>query len=277
MTRSASECRARILVLVTLLLGLLPFGVPVPGGGLGAAVAGTQSEAVAAGTRAFLPLVNRSAQGCRPISGASYGTWPIIPPPTDRPAEEHADLNLALRGYEPTHAYLGLVDYGGQTDPGAPQLTGLSSPPQVPPFAAAYRVHDWYWGCNCRGPVITDWDVTLIAVAAQPGQLVHVPPSGYDIGGGYEVLVLYAAPNRITLKYTGEDNVVFGYTLHLENICVDPDLLALYEQWNAAGRARLPALSAGQAFGNAVGPSYGVAIRDSGAFMDPRSRLDWWR
>ena len=276
-THSISGCRACFLVLVALLLGCLSAGVLGPREGLGAAVVGAQGEAVAAGTRAYLPLVGRSWVGCRPIPGASYGTWPIIPPPTDRPAEEHGDLNLALRGYRPTEAYLGLVDYGGQTDPDAPQLTGLSSPPMVPPFSAASQVHHWVWGCNCRGPAITDPQVTLIAVASSPGQLIHVPPSGYDIGGGNQVLVLYAAPDRITLKYTGEDNVVQGYTLHLERLCVDPDLLALYRQWNAAGRERLPALRAGQAFGYAVGPSYGVAIRDTGAFMDPRSRLDWWR
>jgi len=70
--------------------------------------------------------------------------------------------------------------------------------------------------------------------------MIHVPASGYDIGGGYEVLVLYASTQRITLKYTLEDNVVEGYTLHIEHICVDPTLLALYERWNDAGRSQLP-------------------------------------
>ena len=101
--------------------------------------------------------------------------------------------------------------------------------------------------------------------------------SGYEIAPGYQVLVLYASQERITLKYTGEDNVVQGYTLHVENICVEPTLLALYETWNEAGRSSLPALRAGQAFGRARGGEIGVSIRDTGAFLDPRSRKDWWK
>ena len=100
---------------------------------------------------------------------------------------------------------------------------------------------------------------------------------GYDIGDDYQVLVLYASEERITLKYTREDNVVGGYTLHMENVCVEPSLLALYQSWNDQGRGYLPALRAGQAFGRARGDEIGVAIRDTGAFQDPRSRKDWWK
>ena len=111
-----------------------------------------------------------------------------------------------------------------------------------------------------------------------PGETIHVPSSGYAIGRGYEVLVLYATEERITLKYTPHDNVVNGYTIHVENVCVEPSLLALYQQWNAdQGRAELPALEAGQAFGRARGWEIGVAIRDAGTFMDPRSDKDWWQ
>jgi hypothetical protein len=275
--RKPTRLRTWSLGLLALLLAFVLLGTARAQGAAGTAAAGAHAAPTAAGYGVHLPLVFHSPQGCQSIPGANYGTWPIIPPPTDRPAEEHADLNLALRGYEPTTAYLGLVEYGPGTDPGSPQLSGLYSPARVPAFASAYQVHQWDWNCNCRGPVITGPDVTLLGVAAQPGELIHVPPSGYDIGGGYEVHVLYAASNRITLKYTGEDNVVYGYTVHIEDICVDPNLLALYEQWNAAGRGRLPALRAGQSFGYAVGSTFGVAIRDTGAFMDPRSHQDWWR
>jgi hypothetical protein len=104
-----------------------------------------------------------------------------------------------------------------------------------------------------------------------------LPVAGYDIGGGYGALVLYAEPRRLTLKYTGEDNVVAGYTIHLENVCVDENLLALYEQMNAAGRTELPALFPGQPLGRAPGTEIDVAIRDTGSFLDPRSRKDWWQ
>ena len=100
---------------------------------------------------------------------------------------------------------------------------------------------------------------------------------GYLEQSGYEVLVLYASPDRITLKYTPEDNVVRGYTIHIEDVCVEPSLLGLYQTLNQTGRRRLPALWAGQAFGRAKGDAIKVAIRDSGVFFDPRSRQDWWR
>jgi hypothetical protein len=237
-------------------------------------------EAVATETithSAYLPFVVRAPAGCQPIPGEVYGTLDVEGPPTDRPAEEHADLNLALRGYEVTNAFLGLVNYGGAGDPKAPQLRGLFADHRVPAFTTVYKVYDWDWGCNCRGALLSLWDVTLAGMGMAPGETIHVPNSGYAIGGGYEVLVLYATEERITLKYTPNDNVVLGYTLHVENVCVEPRLLALYQQWNAAGRGRLPALEAGQAFGRARGGEIGVAIRDVGTFMDPRSEKDWWQ
>lgn len=223
------------------------------------------------------PAIFRAYSGCDPIQGASYGTLPVLSLPTDRPAEEHPDLNLAIRGYEPTTAYLGLVDYGGGTDPGAPQLAGLFDDHRIPIFSGAYQVHRWDWICDCLGTVYDSPAVTLLGMATSSDETIHVPQSGYDIGGGYQVLVLYAATNRITLKYTREDNVVEGYTLHVENLCVDPTLLELYSRMDEAGRSELPALRAGQAFGYARVSEIGVVIRDNGAFLDPRSRKDWWQ
>ena len=214
---------------------------------------------------------------CRPIPDVTYDTLSVNGPPTDRPAEEHADLNLALRGYVPIEAPLGLIDYSGGGDGNAPQLVGLTADWRYPVIAHVYRVYDWDWARNARGAPLATWEVTLIGLEMQLGETIHVPDSGYSIGSGYEVLVLYAHPERITLKYTREDNVVRGYTLHLEGVCVEPDLLTLYQAANAAGRGRLPALRAGQALGRAWSNELGVAIRDNGNFMDPRSRKDWWR
>jgi hypothetical protein len=222
------------------------------------------------------PEETAAAVTCDPIPGASYGTLSIEGDPTDRPAEVHADLNLALRGYEVTRAALFLTVWGPTDDPKAPQLRDLFWSKRLPSFSRAYQVYEWDWPNNRRGSLITDWGVTMVGMPAMPGETLYVPGSGYDIGSGYEVLVLYASENRITLKYTREDNVVVGYTLHMEGICVDPNLLALYRSQNASGREELPALRARQAFGRAVSGEVGVVIRDSGAFMDPRSRNDWW-
>ena len=217
--------------------------------------------------------------GC-PVLTETYGTVTPMPPPTDRPAEYHADLNLALRGYVGTTAYLGLVDYIGLVDPNAPQLPGLFVDNRTATFRKNYQVYGWDWTCNCRTTPITDWQVTLSGLLVTQTETIRLPRSGYDIGklpNGYSAMVLYASTNRITFTYTRNDNVKAGYALHLENICVEPRLLALYQSTNAAGRTQLPALYAGQGIGTAIGNELGVAIRDTGSFMDPRSRKDWWQ
>jgi hypothetical protein len=91
------------------------------------------------------------------------------------------------------------------------------------------------------------------------------------------VRVLYAASNRITFVYTTRDDVVDGYTIQVENVCIDPNLVNLYNQLNAAGRNNMPALVAGQPFGTAISPILMVTIRDKGSYLDPRSKNDWWK
>lgn len=223
----------------------------------------------------FLPAI-MDEQSCA-VPGVAYGTLPVAGPPTDRPAAQHPDINLAIRGYTPTTAALRLVEYGGEGDALAPQLDTLFGDRRVPTFTSAFRVYKWDWDCNCRGEPNDNWPVTLLGMGVAPGEVIRTPDSGYDIGGGHDVLVLYAAPGRLTLKYTREDNVVSGYTIHLENVCVEPRLLSLYRAANAAGRDQLPALRGGQPLGRALGGEIMAAVRDTGTFLDPRSRKDWWK
>lgn len=241
----------------------------------------------------FLPLLTGS--WCENIAGETYATLTPISAPTDRPAAQHADLNLALRGYKATTGTLGLVDYGGPTDTQAPKLFSLFTDNRVPDFASVSQVYAWNWDTNSRGSPITNPPVTLAGMRVAPGEILRVPKSEYNIGSRvlrpargffidspnddpnlYEVMVLYATEQRLTLKYTREDDVVKGYTLHVENVCVAPDLLNLYREWNDKGRGELPALKQRQAFGRALSDEIGVVIRDNGSFMDPRSKKDWW-
>jgi hypothetical protein len=198
----------------------------------------------------------------------------------NRPAAHHADLNLALRGYTDTVAALNLIDLGGDTVPDAPQLAGLFAPLRLPTFLAAYQVYDWDWGCGpdgCRGDPLTLWEVTLLEVATMPDEPLFIPTREPEIhGGGYRALVIYAESTRLTLVYTRHDGVEIGYAVHLEDLEVDAGLLALYEALDVAGRTRLPALRNGERLGYADGASVKVAIRDTGQFMDPRVRKDWW-
>lgn len=235
------------------------------------------SSPAGASAQIFLPVVGAGASACAPIRGAEYHTLPVINPSTHPPAELHPDLNLDVRGYIATAAYLGLVEIDGPADAGAPQLATLFADQQPLRFAAAYQVYDWDWTADMRGLPIQDPPVTLASLAAPLGKIVHLPNSGYSIGGGYEALVLYASEESITLKYTRDDNVARGYTIHIKGICVESTLLALYRTSDHAGRVELPALSAGQPLGRVRGTGIRVAIRDSGRFLDPRSRKDWWR
>lgn len=254
-----------VVVAYALLLSLLAITLP----GRAAPSAQEQDGAI------FLPVV-MDEQSCA-VPGVSYQTLPVAGPATDRPAAEHPDINLAVRGYTPTTAALRLVEYGGDGDSLAPQLDALFGDRRVPAFTSAFRVYKWDWNCNCRGEPNDSWPVTLLGMRVAPGEVIRTPDSGYDIGGGHDALVLYAAPGRLTLKYTREDNVVSGYTVHLENVCVEPRLLSLYRSANAAGRDRLPALRGGQPLGRALGNEIKAAVRDTGTFLDPRSRKDWWK
>ncbi len=228
---------------------------------------------------------------CPISSTAGFDLIPVQGPPAEHPDIAHGDLNLTRRGYEVVPEALDLVLFAGATDPDAPQLSRLLGSGRPPAIKAAYRVNGWIWDSGqcgggrvhgCPGPVIADWEVTLVGLATSPGQPVAIPDRSAAIySGGFKALVLYADDRQITLGYTRHDSVAGGYVVHLLGICVDPNLLALYRAqnddhgWRATGH--LPALRSGQIIGTAQGDELKVAVRDNGSFMDPRSSKDWWR
>jgi hypothetical protein len=195
------------------------------------------------------------------------------------------DINLAVRGYVPISGNTNLISFLHAPDPKGmpPQLSTLLERNSQPQITSLYQVYDWDWDNNIKGDLIpkpidapNDF-ATLAGFGTTYGQNILVPKMGYDLGEGFQAMVLYATQNSITLKYTRQDDVVTGYTIHLENFQVDPQLLALYDKMNLAGRAELPALRAGDIVGQAMGPEILAAIRDSGTFFDPRWQQDWWQ
>lgn len=222
----------------------------------------------------YLPIIDR------PPSQAVYTALDVDGAPLSRPAVEHPDINLAVRGYTPVTATLELLDINGPIDANAPQLGGMFTPPRLPEFVATYRVYDWDWGCGeggCLGEPLTQPEVTLLALAVTPGEPIAIPWRGPQIDeSGHRAMVLYADEQRITFTYTREDSAVHGYLIHLEDLRVDPNLVALYQQLDAAGRGMLPALHNGERLGDATSEPLKVAVRDTGSFLDPRSRKDWW-
>ncbi|MBN1260883.1 MAG: hypothetical protein JXB35_09405, partial [Anaerolineae bacterium] len=241
----------------------------------GTVVAATHQVAVSAGPKqTFLPLLQRSYRpACTPIPGVSYEALWVdrggAPPPD---AEHDPGYNLGLLDYEVTDAYKGLVNYGGDTDPHAPQLVHLFGPPRLPVFSEVYRLYHAY------GQPITDWPVTMAGFEVSPLEIIHLPESGYRIepSTDHQALVIYASEDRIAFNY-GRRDTLAGYTIYVDGICVEPTLLALYRQLDAEGRVYLPALSGGEPFGRAHDVEIRVVIRDCGSAMDPRARKDWWK
>ncbi|MGC8782282.1 MAG: hypothetical protein ACP5UQ_15585 [Anaerolineae bacterium] len=254
--------------------------------------------------RLYLPVLFRlpPSFACPAGSTNSYASGPAWQYDLDdpvRPAVAHADKNLALRGYARNNDagfYRELVNYGTDDPTPPPQLATLFDPPRVPPLVGFYRVHDWNWAPSpapgSRGDPLMTWPITALGLQTTPGEALRVPTSAYDIGQGFEVIVLYADERRVALRYAREDSAgAQGYTVHVDGLCTDPNLLALYSRLDASDGPRyvyrppeqrpytypLPVLAAGQVIGLARTAEVVVAVVDSGSFMDPRSCNEWWQ
>lgn len=252
----------------------------------------SQEERVTEAQEEMVAALSPVSTGCPTISETGFEVIPIEGKPLkDHPGAVHGDLNLVLRGYIPIPERLELVDYLGNTDGDPPQLAGLFEANRVPQISSVYRVNDWIWNSDqcgghprgCPGPPAEAfWPVTLVGLTTTPGEAIYPPERGAQIySGGYVTMVLFAEAQRITLGYTRRDSVATGYVVHIEDVCVDPNLVGLYQAqldgagWNETGH--LPALRNNQVLGTALGSEIKVAVRDAGSFMDPRSRKDWWR
>lgn len=216
-----------------------------------------------------------------------------------RPASTHPGKNLEMRGYSlntDPNLRRELIDYGVGDPTPPPQFATMFEPYRVPELTSFYQVHHWIWAVSPDPGVpadpIENPPVTALGLGIVPGEEIRVPTSGYDIGGGMEVLVLYADEDTVALRYTRDDSSGSpGYTVHIDNICVDPNLVALYETLDDPYGPRyvyvppenrpytydLPTLPAGKVIGVAKEEEMVVAIVDTGTFLDPRSCNDWWQ
>lgn len=236
------------------------------------------SSAEAQSKRYFLPAVvggKPAAPSCD-IPNTHYSSLTINGPALTANPERDEDLNLGYRGYAPTNAPRQLVVLGAVFDRNAPQFPGMFADRRTPALTGTYQRYRWDPNCDCRLDTYSRWEATVLGMGVTPGETIYTPDSGYDIGGGFEYMVMYAAESRVTL-HVGREDEFHGYVIHIEDVCVDPDLVALYRQLHAAGRQELPVLRGHQPFGKALGQEIKIAVRDSGSFMDPRSRNDWWQ
>lgn len=271
---------------------------------LPAGYARSSSEGSSLVPRAYLPLVARPALGYQCPTSSQEAYWAGTAYQFDlddpvRPAFDHADKNLALRSYtlntSPTLRRT-LLDLGSDDPIQPPQLATLFSPYRVPSLDDFYQVHHWSWAPSpdpgTRAGPITEPPATALGMGVTAGEPIFVPTSGYSIGGGMEVLVLFADYDSVTLRYTREDSSGSqGYTVHIDNLCTDPNLITLYNLLDLPTGPRylfappqsrpysydLPNLQAGRRLGTARDDQIVVAVVDSGAFMDPRSCREWWQ
>lgn len=219
---------------------------------------------------------------------ASYGSIdPIEGYPGGPPPENHPDLNLAIRGYVPTTGEKYPIDLSnGLMGEKTPQIGKMLS--GRPTIVSLYRIYAWDWTTGRKtvpmpeadDPAASVQQVSMIGLSTSAGEGVKVPPVyGNPISPEYNAMVIFANDDSITLKYTREDNIGInnGYAIQIENINVDPNLLSLYNQLDNSGRRELPAVSNEQVIGTAKGNEIRVVIRDTGDFLDPRSKLDWWQ
>ncbi len=228
----------------------------------------------------YLPLVrngNARPAACEPIPGQTYAKISVLEnsePPCPS-AEEDAGFNVNLLDFQPRPTYRVWADSPGM-DPAAPQFAYVYADPHRPEISEAYQLY--YNGSEAISPQVPV-PVSAVGLPTAPGQVIHAPDR---FGGnvvidaqGYKALVLYASEQSIALKYTREDGL-WGYTVYLNGICVEPDLQALYDQTNAAGRWELPAVFGHQPVGRAWNEEIRVVIRDNGTLLDPRWLNDWW-
>lgn len=230
-------------------------------------------------TRSQTPFRPLAESGCPTTSTQNYSTLSVISdyPRPNFPPEQNPEINLALRGYEEANEKPELINVGGDTDPTMPPSLGTIFN-RTPTIVKTYKVHKWDWTNNRRSPELeSNWPVHLIGLATNPSEPLVGPRAGREIGDGNILMLIYATPTTATFVHGRGEHPQDGYFIHVDKFCVDPNLLSAYQSANASGRGSLPVIRTGQVFGYGNGSDVRIAIRDSGDWMDPRVRKDWWQ
>ena len=146
----------------------------------------------------------------------------------------------------------------------------------------------------------TDTDIKgnapVLTIPTDIGADVKVPTTEYDIGGGYEAMVVFAESDRVTLHigrheyFVGSDEnncnggkCSGGYWIYVKGICVDQKILDAYksvkdiqEKANAdKNPIQLPMVKPGHTLGKAIDNSVTVGVRDNGPFISTSKSIYW--
>ena len=250
------------------------------------AISGSATDPRAFTYHAYLPLLQNQPAPTYECPSSSTALWPEMSPWQSliSGAARSPDLNMNVRGWHLVQEFLGFVQYpyppAEPPDTQHPLHLSNIADSTAASFVHTYQANDWDWlGCNCAVPRSpSPYPVTMLGLHTTPGQALRIASRNLLVHpAGYTAMVIYADAGQIALKYTWEDRVDTGYLVHLVNLCVDPNLVELYQSLNAAGRDKLPAVTNLSVIGTAPGKEVDVIVRDSGSFLDPRSRQDWWQ
>ena len=139
-------------------------------------------------------------------------------------------------------------------------------------------------------------DAPVLEVAVDPSNpVVRAPSIGYDLGGGYVAMVVFAASDRLTLHVGRHEYITStktcadgkpcrgGYWIYVKNICVDQKIQDAYNGVKGAqesaganlNKIQLPMVRPGQTLGKAVSGSVIVGVRDSGPFITTSKPFYW--
>jgi hypothetical protein len=236
------------------------------------------------------PTSSPPSFSCPTNSNQSYRTLSQDPNKKNRvnfDLSTHPDTNLYLRGWKEVSEKKELISRNGNN-------YGLDSimPPQistlyggiVPQIIKTYRIYEWDFDKNKSAAPQTatpQFPVHMLGLKAYPGQPLLGLKAGRTIDGTNVFLVMYATKNYILLIHAANDvwgpEGPEGYTFYFLDICVDPNLLAKYQQNNVQGRTQLPVIAPGQIFGYAKTNEVKIIVRDTMSFMDTRYKEDWWQ
>ncbi|OGG17818.1 hypothetical protein A2721_02235 [Candidatus Gottesmanbacteria bacterium RIFCSPHIGHO2_01_FULL_47_48] len=222
------------------------------------------------------------------IPNIKYGLLGGITDKIGLPADQAPDVNIKLRDKRQISGVLNLTDSPNSQkliDPSAPKLCTLFEPDRSagnPRVSSLYAIGVYSGIANG----VENRQPALVGFRTSPGEIIEVPTAGilnygsvqdpYDVGEHYQAVVVYADTDSIALHYENADGTADGYAVHILNVDVEQSLLDLYNQANAGGRGSLPAVYGNQPIGKALGSEVILSIRDSGDFLDPRWKQEWW-
>ena len=147
----------------------------------------------------LIPLLRSSP--ARRTRRNRYAAIPVPPPPTDLPAGQHGDLNLALRGYSLRRRLARPGDIQRRRRPGARPRCPASSQTTAPRRSRASTASMTGTGAAARTAAAATRSPPCPSRCwgwrTQPGELLAAPRRAAEIyGGGYIALVLYADERR---------------------------------------------------------------------------------